>query len=129
MVITGATGYSSSQMYDDICRTISEKEADRYRNAATNYHHVVTDSHFFTDIDQIIAFVGYMHINKKAKKDLLIALENTKKNGYNLLKTSGIEIMLPTPKYIPISTEGLNEKEIDDLIRLNKELLNFKLKK
>ena len=120
MVVTGSTN-----SFWDTTNSFGTK----HNNVETYFHYVVPDSHFFGSRDQIIAFVNYMHINKTTKKDLLITLENTKKNGYDLLKISGVEVLPPTPKYTQILSEGLNEKEIEDLIKLNKELLNFKLNK
>jgi hypothetical protein len=93
------------------------------------YYRVEPDSHFFENIDQIIAYVEYMRINKKAKNDLLLALNNTKKNGFSLLKMTNIEILPAQHTYITTKVDGLSENEIDNLIKLTKELVNFKLNK
>lgn len=47
------------------------------------YHHVVENSHFFTDINQILET---LKSPKTTLEHLKIGLENTLKNGYNLTK-------------------------------------------
>lgn len=44
------------------------------------------NSHFFTEIEMIINAVGS---NALTKRELLLALRNTKKNGYEIRANSG----------------------------------------
>ena len=53
----------------------------------THYHQVVEDSQCFTDLNHIVNYLNYKtELNKFDVKYLKIALENTIKNGYKLLK-------------------------------------------
>jgi hypothetical protein len=53
-------------------------------NESLRFMQVVPESHFFTDLTQII---DYIQSNATIdKKHLLTGLENTIKNGYNLKK-------------------------------------------
>ena len=51
------------------------------------YYHVIEDSQCFTDINHIINYLEYKNkLNEFDVKYLKIALENTIKNGYKLIK-------------------------------------------
>ena len=51
---------------------------------------VVPNSHFWTNVDELVNYIKTYHLTSEEKndfaKDLLIGLENTKKRGYVLLK-------------------------------------------
>jgi hypothetical protein len=51
-----------------------------------NFHQVVPDSQFFTNLDMIITFVQAYPFDRQMLHDLIIGLENTKKRGYMLIK-------------------------------------------
>jgi len=46
-----------------------------------NYLHIVPNSHFWTDLNQLLEYLKYKKITNKYLK---IGLENTLENGYNL---------------------------------------------
>lgn len=50
-----------------------------------NYHHVVPDSQFYTDLEQIITSLKSGVYDREY---MIIGLQNSIKNGYNLRKTS-----------------------------------------
>jgi len=56
------------------------------KNSNVNYSHVVEDSQFFTELEQIL---NYLKI-KKNDKYLEIGIENTIKMGYKLIKEEKI---------------------------------------
>jgi len=55
-----------------------------------NFNQAELNSQFFTDIDQIIVYLKYS--SSIDIEYLRLALENTKKNGYNILKTNSLNI-------------------------------------
>jgi hypothetical protein len=63
-----------------------------------NYMRVEPNSHFWTNLDQLLTYLGYLQDsgnqfytawNAEVER-LIIGLENTIKNGYNIKKVSGI---------------------------------------
>lgn len=64
-----------------------------------NYMHVESNSHFWTDLNQLITYLGYIQDSgnqwydnawKAEIEQIIIGLKNTIKNGYEIKKTSGI---------------------------------------
>jgi hypothetical protein len=51
------------------------------KKTKTNYMHIVPNSHFWTDLNQLLEHLKYQEITKEYLK---IGLENTLKQGYNL---------------------------------------------
>ena len=61
----------------------AEKAGDVVHN--TNFMQVIPDSHFWSDLDMLLQWAQYMPESKE-KHHLIKGLENTKKNGYNLVQ-------------------------------------------
>lgn len=60
----------------------------------SGYIHIEPNSHFFTNIDQIISYIKLLdeNISDYSLQDLLIGLENTKKNNFDLKKPQITEL-------------------------------------
>lgn len=62
-----------------------------------NYMQVIPNSQFYTNIEQILNYLNYLKYpipgtsNEEALKYLVIGLQNTIKNGYNIQKIDGKE--------------------------------------
>lgn len=61
-------------------------------NFTTHFFYVVPNSHFWTDINQILEWLKAHKMREKTIdiEFLRIGLENTLKNGYNIRKTEDI---------------------------------------
>ena len=74
------------------------KKIEMFDAVTSNYFHVVPNSYFWTDLEQLIYTIemskypvpeGTINLMPKVDVDyILIGLKNTLKNGYNLSKTS-----------------------------------------
>lgn len=57
---------------------------------STNYYHTIPNSHFWGDIGSLITFLSYEFRSDQCKQDLIdfliIGLNNTKSQGYDILK-------------------------------------------
>ena len=51
------------------------------------YHQLIPNSQYFNNINQIIELVKFSTLTEIEKKYFLIALENTKTNGYEIKKS------------------------------------------
>lgn len=69
-------------------------------NDGIKYSQVQLDSHFWTNLEQLLEFLKYQKINKEY---LLTGLRNTKKNGYELQKLKPITA-ITKPYFINISS-------------------------
>jgi len=87
-----------------------------------HYMHVVPNSHFWGNLDMLLTHLGYIEDSgnqwyenawKAEMKYLIIGLENTIKNGYNIKKISGI-INLEPRLYFSVE-DMINEIERADI--------------
>jgi len=78
--------------------------------SGAKYTQVVPDSHFWTDLEQLLEFFKHQDMSKEY---LLTGLENTKKNGYEIQELKTVSGQL-SPSFI----------DVDSIIKYVKEYYN-----
>ena len=89
---------------------------------STNYYHVVKDSQFFDNLEQILSAVSGN--NPAMDKDYIIkAIENTIKNGYILIKKEEVNKELQPKSRCCGRCDGINDICVGDQYCIDHEIL------
>jgi hypothetical protein len=103
--MTGSTGYSLKGNGTDMSKFGPNGSyfacSGMTSMSSVNYMHVEPNSHFYTDLNQLINTIEFGWLNPEiGKEQILIGLNNTLKNGYTLRLNNKKKFVIAYPCFI-----------------------------